>query len=67
MTPGHGGEGAEGPDGVEVAEQEDGLAGGAGGAEAEFEDVAEVFLFVSLDAGTEIAGPGFDEGCGGVD
>ena len=67
FAPGHLGEGAVGPDGVEVAEQEDWLACRAGWAEVEFEDVAVSFLFVVFRAGSEFAGPAFDQGAGGVD
>ena len=57
FAPGHGFEGADGPDGVEVAEEQDGFAAGARGAEAELEDVAEVFLVVALGAAAEGRGP----------
>ena len=67
LLAGHGGEGAERPDGVQVAEEKDGFASGAGGAEAELEDISEVFLFVSFDASAELASPAFDEGSGGVE
>jgi hypothetical protein len=50
-----------------VAEEEDGWAAAAGGTEAEFENVAEGFLFVELDAGAEGVGEGGGEGDGIVD
>lgn len=66
FAPGHVCQGADRPDCVEMAEEENGLAGGAGGAEAEFEDVAEVFLAVAFDAAAECAGEVFDDCGGGV-
>ena len=64
---GHLGEAAEGPDGVEVAQKQDASAFGARWAEAEFEDVAEVLLFVALDGGVKFGGPGGDEVGGAID
>ena len=50
-----------------MAEEQDGLAGGTPWAEAEFEDVAEGFLFVPFDAAAEGAGDLFYMSHGGVD
>ena len=66
FAPGHSRERSHGPDGVEVAEEQDGLSGGTRGAEAELEDVAEGFLFVTFDAAAEGAGDVFYLGDGGV-
>jgi hypothetical protein len=74
LPPGHGLESAVGPDGVEVAEDEEGFPCGRfriSSPEAKFVDVAEAFLAMTLDTGSEGGGPAGGEllrgvNCGGI-